>query len=142
MIHKVYSILFYRFMPRVDIVEKHNTAARRLYIRGHNGKIYPYLVMNDSGLSDSRRDERVLQLLRMLNHYLAKQKETSKRFLHFTVPRVVPVSAQLRLVEDNPASLSLLDIYKTSCSQIKIDYELPIVRYYDRLGTLQSRGNV
>lgn len=65
--------LLCRFMPRVDIVEKHNTAARRLYIRGHNGKIYPYLVMNDSGLSDSRRDERVLQLLRMLNHYLAKQ---------------------------------------------------------------------
>ncbi|KAL1464622.1 hypothetical protein WDU94_004252 [Cyamophila willieti] len=71
--HSHYYVRISRFMPRVDIVEKHNTAARRLYIRGHNGKIYPYLVMNDSGLSDSRRDERVLQLLRMLNHYLAKQ---------------------------------------------------------------------
>lgn len=63
-----------RFMPRVDIVQKHNTAARRLFIRGHNGKIYPYLVVNDSGLGDARREERVLQLLRMLNHYLGKQK--------------------------------------------------------------------
>jgi hypothetical protein len=61
-------------MPRVDIVQKHNTAARRLFIRGHNGKIYPYLVVNDSGLGDARREERVLQLLRMLNHYLGKQK--------------------------------------------------------------------
>lgn len=26
-------------MPRVDIVQKHNSAARRLYIRGHNGKV-------------------------------------------------------------------------------------------------------
>lgn len=26
-------------MPRVEIVQKHNTAARRLYIRGHNGKV-------------------------------------------------------------------------------------------------------
>lgn len=61
-------------MPRVDVVQKHNAVARRLYIRGHNGKIYPYLVVNDSGLADARRDERVLQLMRMLNLYLGKQK--------------------------------------------------------------------
>lgn len=64
-------------MPRVEIVQKHNIAARRLYIRGHNGKLYPYLVVNDSGLGDARREERVLQLLRMLNHYLGKQKVSS-----------------------------------------------------------------
>lgn len=61
-------------MPRVEIVQKHNSAARRMYIRGHNGKIYPYLVVNDSGLGDARREDRVLQALRMLNHYLGKQK--------------------------------------------------------------------
>lgn len=72
--HNNYFIKITRFMPRVDIVQKHNTAARRLYIRGHNGKIYPYLVVNDSGLADARREERVLQLLRMLNLYLGKQK--------------------------------------------------------------------
>ena len=142
-------------MPRVDIVQKHNTAARRLYIKGHNGKvfsfsyieifqsgiydhysilfiqiliysffpfppakIYPYLVLNDSCLSDARKEERVLQLLRMLNHYLGKQKETSKRFLNFTVPRVVPVSPQLRLIEDNESSVSLLDIYKQVSSNL------------------------
>ena len=49
-------------MPRVEIVQKHNAAARRLYIRGHNGKIYPYLVVSDSGLADARREERVLQV--------------------------------------------------------------------------------
>jgi transformation/transcription domain-associated protein len=32
--------------------------------------------------------------------------------LQFTVPRVVAVSPQMRLVEDNPASISLLDVYK------------------------------
>ena len=40
-------------------------------------------------------------------------QETSRRLLYFTVPRVVAVSPQMRLVEDNPASISLLDIYKT-----------------------------
>lgn len=114
--HTHYHVRIARFMPRVEIVQKHNTSARRLYIRGHNGKIYPYLVVNESGLSDARREERVLQLLRMLNHYLGKQKETSRRFLHFTVPRVVSVSPQMRLIEDNPSSISLLDIYKTECT--------------------------
>lgn len=78
------SETLYRFMPRVEIVQKHNTAARRLYIRGHNGKIYPYLVMNDACLTESRREERVLQLLRLLNPCLEKRKETTKRHLFFT----------------------------------------------------------
>ena len=39
-------------------------------------------------------------------------QETCRRLLHFTVPRVVAVSPQMRLVEDNPASVSLLHIYK------------------------------
>lgn len=124
-----YHIRIARFMPRVEVVQKHNTAARRLYIRGTNGKIYPYLVVNDSGLGDARREERVLQLLRMLNHYLGKQKETSRRFLHVTVPRVVAVSPQMRLVEDNPASISLLDIYKSGCSKAKTEHDQPIARY-------------
>lgn len=68
-------------------MQKHNTAARRLYIRGHNGKIYPYLVMNDACLTESRREERVLQLLRLLNPCLEKRKETTKRHLFFTGTR-------------------------------------------------------
>lgn len=139
--HSHYHIRIARFMPRVEIVQKHNTAARRLYIRGTNGKVYPYLVVNDSGLGDARREERVLQLLRMLNHYLAKQKETSRRFLHITVPRVVPVSPQMRLVEDNPSSLTLLEIYKGGCAKLGIEHDAPLARYYDRLADVQARGS-
>lgn len=75
-------------------------------------QIYPYLVVNDANLTEARREERVLQLLRMMNHLLTKQKETSQRLLYFTVPRVIAFAPQMRLVEDNPASTSLLDIYK------------------------------
>ncbi|XP_071454988.1 transformation/transcription domain-associated protein [Hetaerina americana] len=139
--HSHYYVRISRFMPRVEIVQKHNTAARRLYIRGHNGKIYPYLVVNDSGLGDARREERVLQLLRMLNHYLGKQKETSRRFLHITVPRVVAVSPQMRLVEDSPSSVSLLDIYKKRCARRPMEYDAPVAHYYERLAVVQSRGS-
>ncbi|XP_048245320.1 transformation/transcription domain-associated protein-like isoform X4 [Haliotis rufescens] len=139
--HSHYYVRIARFMPRVEIVQKHNTAARRLYIRGHNGKVYPYLVVNDACLTESRREERVLQLLRMLNHFLTKQKETCRRMLYFTVPRVVAVSPQMRLVEDNPASVSLLDIYKQRCSKRGIEHDSPIARYYERLATVQARGS-
>ena len=49
-------------------------------------------------------------------------QETSRRLLHFSVPRVVAVSPHMRLVEDNPASLSLLDIYK----QVTDHYASPL----------------
>ena len=39
-------------------------------------------------------------------------QDTCRRLLHFTVPRVVAVSPQMRLIEDNPSSMSLLQLYK------------------------------
>ena len=54
-------------------------------------------------------------------------QETCRRLLYFTVPRVVAVSPQMRLVEDNPASVSLLDVYKQ-------------VRYLVLLKTLRITG--
>lgn len=138
--HSHYSVKIARFMPRVEVVQRHNTAARRLRIRGHNGRLYPYLVVNDTGVVDARREERLLQLLRMLNHYLAKHKETSRRFLHFTVPRLVAVSPHMRLVEDNPAAISLLDIYKQGCAKLGMEHDAPIAKYYDKLAIVQSRG--
>lgn len=58
----------------------------------------------------------------------------------FSVPRVVAVSPQMRLVEDNPSSLSLVEIYKQRCAKKGIEHDNPISRYYDRLATVQARG--
>ncbi len=93
-----------------------------------------------SGLADARREERVLQLLRMMNHLLGKHKETSRRFLNFTVPRVVAVSPQMRLVEDNPHSISLLDVYRERSLRRGMDHDNPIAKFYERLATVQARG--
>ena len=87
-----------------------------------------------------RREERVLQLLRMLNHLLGKHKETSRRFLNMTVQRVVTVSPQMRLVQDNPDSESLVSIYQGRCAKRQQDHHNPIARYYERLSAVQARG--
>lgn len=99
------------------------------------------MIVNDSGLADARREERILQLMRMLNAPLTKFKETSKRFISITVPRVVAVFPQMRLVEDVTSSISLLDIYKKHCSKIGIDHNSAISHYYDRLVQIQKRGH-
>lgn len=68
-------------------------------------------------------------------------QETAKRQLQFTVPKVVAVSPQMRLVEDSPSSVSLLDIYKEWSLKHKVEYDAPISRYYERLAVVQSRGS-
>ena len=50
------------------------------------------------------------------------------------------VSPQMRLVEDNTSSLSLLDIYKNTCAKKGLDHDNPIARYYEKLGSVQARG--
>ncbi|XP_068742186.1 transformation/transcription domain-associated protein-like isoform X1 [Montipora capricornis] len=138
--HSPYYIRIARFMPRVELVQKHNFSARRLYIRGNNGKIYPYLVVNDACMTESRREERILQLLRLLNLYLEKRKESCKRHLLFTIPRVVAVSPQMRLIEDNPSFISLREILTECCSKKHVESDAPIALYYERLASVQSRG--
>ncbi|CAL8129543.1 unnamed protein product [Orchesella dallaii] len=138
--HAHYYVKIARFQPKIDVIVKHQFTARRMYIRGHNGKVYPYLVVNDSVVLDARREERVLQLIRMLNHYLGRQKVTARRNMRFTVPKLVAVSPQIRLIEDNPASLSLLEVFKLYCGKSQSEYDSAVLRYYDKLATIQMKG--
>jgi len=78
-----------------------------------------------------------MQMTRMLNLYLSRQKMTAKRNLKFTVPKVVAVSPQMRLVEDNPTSLSLLDVFKLSCSKRNVEFDSAIGRYYELVKNFQ-----
>uniref|UniRef100_A0A1B0BAJ1 Uncharacterized protein n=1 Tax=Glossina palpalis gambiensis TaxID=67801 RepID=A0A1B0BAJ1_9MUSC len=55
----------------------------------------------------------------------------------FTVTRVVPISPQIRLAEDNPASISLYEIYKISCAKMEVKHDFPIMKYYERLSEVQ-----
>ncbi|CAI7996002.1 Transformation/transcription domain-associated protein [Geodia barretti] len=135
-----YYVRIARFMPRVEIVQRHHSTVRRLYIQGDNGKIYPYLVVNDTQVSRCRSEERVLQLLAMINLYLNKNKETSRRYLQFAVPRLVAVAPQMRLVEDNTSNISLTDIFKQYCGSANQEWDSPMVQYYERLALLQSQG--
>lgn len=57
--------------------------------------------------------------------------------VNLSVSRVVAVSPQMRLVEDNVSSLSLLDIYKVRCAKRQLEPDTPVTRYYERLASVQ-----
>ena len=115
-----YYVRISKFLPHVEAVEKYNACSRRIAIRGHNGKIYPFLIGGEAGYFECRKEEHAMQLMRMVNTYLGKQKETARRSLHFAVPRVVSLSAEVRIVEDDCSSISLLDIYKNTMRKLSV----------------------
>lgn len=115
-----YFVRISKFLPRVESVEKYNAYSRRISIRGHNGKIYPFLISNETNYYECRKEEHTMQLMRMMNTYLAKQKETARRNLHFTLPRIVSLSAEVRIIEDDCSSISLLDIYKNTMRKLSV----------------------
>jgi transformation/transcription domain-associated protein len=136
-----YMVHIARFMPHVEIVRRHNIAIRRLFIRGDNGKIYPYMVVNSSSPVTCRREERVLQLLRMMNLYLAKKRETSRRHLMFSAPSVVAVSPNMRLVEDNTSNASLTEIFQQFYLERGIESDPHLTVYYEKLAQIQSHDS-
>ena len=76
---------------------------------------------------------------RLFNLYLLKHKESARRLLNFTVPKVVTYSNSSRLIEDNTTSLSLQDIYKKYAIQKGSELDAPIAKYYEEL-TKQKKG--
>jgi len=59
--------------------------------------------------------------------------------MRFTVPKMVAVSPQLRLVEDDPGSLSLLEVFKLHCSKNNFESDSPVLAYYEKVAKLQVK---
>ena len=135
-----YYIKISRFLPWYDLVEKYGSYSRRISIRGHNGKVYPFLISNEATYYyECRKEEHVMQLMRMVNTYLSKQKETASRNLHYNLPRVVSLSAEVRMIEDDFSALSLLDIYKSRKANESAD--LPLNHFFEALKSASNTNS-
>ncbi|KAI8643328.1 hypothetical protein BD408DRAFT_342632 [Parasitella parasitica] len=103
-----------RFLPEVEIIRSYGNCYRRLTIRGHDGTIHPFLIQNPVA-RQFRREERLMQLFRMLNYILERKKESRMRNLVFHLPAIVPLAPNVRMVQDDPSYTSLYDIYEDHC---------------------------
>ncbi|KAI8989366.1 hypothetical protein BDB01DRAFT_537511 [Pilobolus umbonatus] len=121
-----------RFFPEVEVVRSYGNCFRRLTIRGHDGSLHPFVIQNPAA-RQFRREERLMQLFRLLNSVLERKKESRMRNLMFHLPAIVPLAPNVRMVEDDPSYCTLYDIYEDHCDNINIHKDDPLAFFIEKL---------
>jgi transformation/transcription domain-associated protein len=80
-----------------------------------------------------RREERIIQLFRILNGVLQRRKESRMRNLSFHLPIIVPLAPHVRLVQDDPSYCSLQEIYEDHCDNVGIHRDEPIMYFIEKI---------
>ncbi|CAG8494359.1 1120_t:CDS:10, partial [Paraglomus occultum] len=121
-----------RVMPEVDSIRSHGWCYRRLTFRGYDGSLHPFAVQQPV-TKHCRREEKIIQLFRILNSVLARKKESRRRELFFHVPLIVPLAPQLRIIEDDASYVSLQDVYEDYCDTHGIRKDEILFYYANRM---------
>lgn len=121
-----------RFEPEVDLIRGYLACHRRFTIRGHDGTLHPFSVQHPAA-RHCRREERIIQLFRILNSVIERRKETRRRNIFFHLPTIVPLAPSIRLVEDDPSYITLQEIWEDYCVQKGQHKDDPIIFYIDRM---------
>lgn len=111
-----------RFLPNIDFVRGTNGSYRRIKIRGHDGSTHEFAIQSPAA-RHCRREERMFQLYRLLNQLLSNNVEARKRNIQFSLPIAVPLSPQIRLLNDSASFTTLHKIYDECCAKKGIDHE-------------------
>ncbi|CCF58558.1 hypothetical protein KAFR_0E04070 [Kazachstania africana CBS 2517] len=109
-----------RFLPAVNFVRGTQTSYRRINLRGHDGSVHSFAIQSPAA-RHSRREERMFQFYRLLNILLQNNVQTRNRNLQFTLPVAVPLSPQVRIMNDKSSFITLHEIYDEYCHKAKID---------------------
>lgn len=123
------------FANKFDVTRSHGVYFRRLTILGHDGSIHRFAIQVPS-VRTSRREERIMQLFRMLNCPLSTRKESRKRNLQFNIPIAVALSPGVRLIENDVSITSLHDIFEQYCDSVKMQKDEPILAHTERIREL------
>ncbi|AGO14186.1 AaceriAER393Cp [[Ashbya] aceris (nom. inval.)] len=109
-----------KFLPNVDFVRGTHSSYKRLTIRGHDGSLHSFAVQYPA-VRHSRREERMFQMFRLFNETLSKNVQTRRRDIQFTLPIAVPLSPQVRIINDSKSLVTLHEIYNRYCAENKMD---------------------
>ena len=130
-----------KVLAQVDVVDLFDAIGKEIAFLGNNGRVYKFLFMTDGTAShlvlETRREERVCQLRRLLNPLLAKRRQTSWRGLYVNSLRIIPVAPLFRLIESIDGSVTLWDIFQQHCDKKKLDRDSPQTSYYTRIKSPQ-----
>ncbi|KAG2212646.1 hypothetical protein INT47_000623 [Mucor saturninus] len=128
-----------RFLPEVEVIRSYGNCFRRLTIRGHDGSLHPFVIQNPAA-RQFRREERLMQLFRILNSVLERKKESRMRNLRFHLPAIVPLAPNVRMVQDDPSYCTLYDIYEDHCDNSNIHKDDPLAFFVEKLKNSVSKN--
>eukprot|EP00963_Diacronema_lutheri_P006687 scaffold587_cov339-Pavlova_lutheri.AAC.11 len=114
--------------PSVHVVRRHGSSNRRVCLVGSDGSLKHFLVQTSLSIA-ARSDERMLQLMRMINGFLTQCKNSRQRSLAFYAPVIVPLWPQVRLLEDEEFSTTFGEAYEINCGRYGREPDSPIMRF-------------
>ncbi|KAG6977183.1 hypothetical protein JG688_00000598 [Phytophthora aleatoria] len=120
------------FKSTVDVLLRNGFTQRRVALGGSDGRTYYFLVQY-AMTHITRTDERMMQMYLLLNRLLLRHKETKKRNTVFHVPKVIPLTPRVRLLEDNRDFVTLGEVYELDCQIENKDPDLPVELYRERI---------
>ncbi|GLD94889.1 hypothetical protein PINS_up003514 [Pythium insidiosum] len=116
----------------VDVLLRGGYTQRRLAMGGSDGRTHCFLVQY-AMTHTTRTDERMAQMYLLLNRLLLRHKETKKRNGVFHVPKIIPLTPRVRLLEDHRHFVTLGEIYDQSCRVANKDPDLPVELYREHI---------
>ncbi|KAG7387202.1 hypothetical protein PHYPSEUDO_014594 [Phytophthora pseudosyringae] len=120
------------FESTVDVLLRNGFTQRRVAMGGSDGRPYYFLVQY-AMTHITRTDERMMQMYLLLNRLLLRHKETKKRNTVFHVPKVIPLTPRVRLLEDNCDFVTLGEIYELDCQIENKDPDIPVELYREHV---------
>lgn len=128
------------FGANVTIVRRHSSSYRRLVLHGSDGHARHMLVQTGQNWAQGTTDERVVQLMRLLNRLMEAHPQARSRLMAFHTPLVVPVWPQVRMLEEDPSFCSYGDAYDVNCARYGREADTPISYFKRRCA--DEAGNI
>ncbi|XP_032697086.1 DNA-dependent protein kinase catalytic subunit isoform X2 [Lontra canadensis] len=117
---------------------------KRIIIRGHDEKEYPFLV---KGGEDLRQDQRIEQLFEVMNVLLSQDAACSQRNMQLKTYHVIPMTSRLGLIEwiENTSTLKdflLSNMSREEKAAYTSDPKAPPCEYRDWLAKMSGKYDV
>ncbi|XP_044600073.2 DNA-dependent protein kinase catalytic subunit [Equus asinus] len=117
---------------------------KRIIIRGHDEREYPFLV---KGGEDLRQDQRIEQLFEVMNVILSQDAACSQRSMQLKTYQVIPMTSRLGLIEWIENTFTLKELLLSNMSQEEkaactSDPKAPPFEYRDWLTKMSGKSDV
>lgn len=127
------------FESTVDVLLRNGFTQRRVALGGSDGRPHYFLVQY-AMTHITRTDERMTQMYLLLNRLLARHKETKRRNAAYHIPKVIPLTPRVRLLEDHRDFVTLGEIYERDCLTENKDPDVPVELYREHLSQAYALG--